>query len=150
MECVVDKSLVLLESLIKKFGVKLIKEIRFEKELYICTSELIQVILNIFKNSIDAIEENSIRFPEIYLKIYEHDASCIIEIADNAGGIPLDVLPKIFDKRFTTKGETHGTGIGLDMSKTIIETHFKGTLVGKNNEQGATFIITIPLQTTLE
>ena len=150
MECVVDKSLVLLESLIKKFGVKLIKEITFDKELYICTSELIQVILNIFKNSIDAIEENNIRFPEIYLRIYEHNASCIIEIADNAGGIPLDVLPKIFDKRFTTKGETHGTGIGLDMSKTIIETHFKGNIVGKNNEQGATFIITIPLQTTLE
>jgi nitrogen-specific signal transduction histidine kinase len=150
MECVVDKSLVLIESLIKKFGVKLIKEIRFEEELYICTSELIQVILNIFKNSIDAIEENSIRFPEIYLKIYEHNCSCVIEIADNAGGIPLNILPKIFEKRFTTKGETHGTGIGLDMSKTIIETHFKGTLVGKNNEQGATFIITIPLQTTLE
>lgn len=150
MECVVDKAMVLLESLIKKFGVQLIKEITFDKELYICTSELIQVILNIFKNSIDAIEENSIRFPKIYLKIYEQHHTCVIEIADNAGGIPLDILPKIFEKRFTTKGETHGTGIGLDMSKTIIEKHFNGTLVGKNNAHGASFIITIPLQTTLE
>ncbi len=147
IECIVDKSLVLLESLVKKFGVKLIKEITFNKELYISTGELVQVILNIFKNSIDAIEENKIKFPEIYFKIYEKNHTCIIEISDNAGGIPEDVLPKIFDKRFTTKGETHGTGIGLDMSRTIIENHFRGTIEATNNASGATFTITIPLQT---
>lgn len=146
IESIVDKSLVLLESLVKKFGVKLIKEISFDKELYISAGELVQVILNIFKNSIDAIEENKIKFPEIYFKIYESKNHCTIEISDNAGGIPEDILPKIFDKRFTTKGESHGTGIGLDMSKTIIENHFKGSIEASNNQDGATFKITIPLQ----
>jgi c-di-GMP phosphodiesterase len=142
---VVDKSLVLLEALIKKFGVKLIQEITFNKELYICVGELIQVILNIVKNSIDAIEEKGIKHPEIYFKIYEQKHACIIEISDNAGGIPEHILPRIFDKRFTTKGESHGTGIGLDMSKTIIQNHFKGTITAKNNSHGATFTIAFPL-----
>ena len=103
------------------------------------------MILNISKNSIDAIEEKRIKHPEIYLRIYEQNQSCIIEIADNAGGIPEDILPRIFDKRFTTKGESHGTGIGLDMSKTIIQNHFKGTIKAKNNSHGATFTIAFPL-----
>jgi len=147
IDTVVNKSFVLLEALIKKFGITLIKEIRFDKELYICTGELIQVILNIVKNSIDAIEEKSIKHPEIYFKIYEDNHSCVIEIADNAGGIPDHILPHIFEKRFTTKGESHGTGIGLDMCKTIIQNHFKGSIVAKNNQQGATFTVTFPLQT---
>lgn len=144
---ILDKSLVLLEALIKKFGVKLIKEIDFDKELYIRSGELMQVILNIVKNSIDAIEENSIKAPEIYFKVYEQQHKCVIQISDNAGGIPNHILPHIFEKRFTTKGESHGTGIGLDMSKTIIENHFKGTICAENNALGATFTLTFPLET---
>jgi signal transduction histidine kinase len=150
IHCVLDKSLVLLESLIKKFGVQIIRDIHFKKDVYVCVGELIQVVLNIVKNSIDAIEENSIKTPIITFKVYEKDESCVICISDNAGGIPLDVLPKVFDKRFTTKGETHGTGIGLHMSQTIIENHFKGSISAHNNGQGATFTITIPLQTAFK
>jgi hypothetical protein len=145
-----DKSLILLESLIKKFGVKVIKEIEFEKELYLSAGELIQVILNIVKNSIDAIEEKKIKAPTITFKIHEENNHCILNISDNAGGIPLEILPKIFQKRFTTKGETHGTGIGLHMSQTIIERHFNGSLCAHNNEHGATFTITIPLHTAFK
>lgn len=150
IHCVLDKSLVLLESLIKKFGVQIIRDIHFKKDVYVCVGELIQVVLNIVKNSIDAIEENSIKTPIITFKVYEKDEKCVMCISDNAGGIPLDVLPKVFDKRFTTKGETHGTGIGLHMSQTIIERHFKGSISAHNNDQGATFTITIPLQTAFK
>ncbi|MFA7084940.1 MAG: FIST N-terminal domain-containing protein [Arcobacteraceae bacterium] len=149
IDAVVEKSLVLLEPLIKKFGITFIKEITFEKELYICARELIQVLLNIFKNSMDAIEENGIKSSQIHLRIFEENKECVIEISDNAGGIPPELLSSIFEKRFTTKGESHGTGIGLDMSKTLIEKRFQGTLTARNNEHGATFAIRIPLNLNL-
>lgn len=144
---ILDKCCVLFESMFKKLGIELHRKVEFDETFEVCSSELIQVVLNIFKNAIDAIEENHIPSPMIACRVYKQNNCCIFEIMDNAGGIPLDILPKIFDKRFTTKGETHGTGIGLDMSKTIVEEHLHGTLTAGNVKQGAVFTITIPLHT---
>lgn len=144
---ILDKSCVLFESMFKKLGIDLHRKIEFDEPFEVCSSELIQVVLNIFKNAVDAIEENHIASPVIACRVYKEGTHCIFELMDNAGGIPEEVLPKIFDKRFTTKGESHGTGIGLDMSKTIVEEHLHGTLKAENFEDGAIFTITIPLQT---
>lgn len=67
-----------------------------------------------------------------------------IGIEDNAGGILEDVLPKIFDQNFTTKDKDHGTGIGLYMSKSIIEEHLKGRIYANNINEGVKFTIVIP------
>jgi signal transduction histidine kinase len=67
----------------------------------------------------------------------------VISIADNAGGIPEEIINKVFDPYFTTKGPQQGTGVGLFMSKTIIEKNMGGTLVVRNTDIGAEFKIEV-------
>ena len=69
-----------------------------------------------------------------------------ITIEDNAGGIPKDIIEKIFDPYFSTKKAKDGTGLGLYISKTIIEDHCKGDLKVQNSNIGAKFTISLPLK----
>jgi signal transduction histidine kinase len=142
---ILKKLSVLLSSILTKYSIEFKTNIEFDEDIYIHIGEMLQVYLNIIKNAVDAIVEANKNNGKIVLNIYKDDKYCIFDVMDNGGGIPEDILPKIFDKRFTTKGETHGTGIGLDMSKTMIEGHLKGKLEAINIENGAKFSIKIPL-----
>lgn|GEM_PF-1566892 len=116
-------------------------------------NELVQVFMNILNNSRDELENKGTQRKIIFINIYEENNSAIITIKDNAGGIPIDILPKIFDSRFTTKGDKDGTGIGLYMTQKIIVDNFKGTIEATNKEylfeeisyKGAEFKIILPL-----
>ncbi|MBF0536976.1 MAG: PAS domain S-box protein [Nitrospirae bacterium] len=111
-------------------------------------NEFKQVILNILSNSKDAIMRR--RDIEAYVQGHieitfhrdEHSGEITLSIRDNGGGIPECVIERIFEPYFTTK-ESGGTGIGLYMSKTIIETNMAGSLTVSNVEDGAEFIITL-------
>ena len=108
-------------------------------------SLMMQVVLNILRNAIDVLQSSQTEKPKINIDIQEDEDNCILKIKDNGGGVPVDILPKIFDKNFTTKSEQDGTGIGLHMSKRIIETKVFGTLDVKNlDENSVEFIIKIP------
>ncbi len=100
-------------------------------------SEFQQVILNIINNAKDALVENKIINPLITIEIEDNT----ITIADNAGGIPSSVLDRIFEPYFTTKEQGKGTGMGLYMSKMIIEDNMGGKIVVTNKHGGAMFII---------
>ena len=104
-------------------------------------SEFSQVILNILTNSKDAIKSKKIDSGRIQVKIFEKTNQIIISIEDNAGGISNDIIPKIFDPYFTTKHQSEGTGIGLYMSKMIIEKNMGGHITVENGEDGAIFKI---------
>ena len=116
--------------------------------------ELIQVIVNIFNNSRDELikKEQNPRLIVIDTNIVNNYLE--IDIKDNADGIPVDVIDKIFESYFTTKHDNDGTGIGLYMSKKIIEDHMQGTIKASNVEfnhenivyTGAQFKITIPIE----
>gem|GEM_PF-1426855 len=119
---------------------------------YVCgyQSALSQVILNALLNSKDAIDESrktSAKDGVIHINLTHpsESQSVIITISDNGGGIKDDVLPKIFDPYFSTKEQGKGTGVGLYMSRVIIERSFKGTISAQNIEDGAQITIELPL-----
>jgi signal transduction histidine kinase len=106
-------------------------------------NEFSQVILNILSNAKDVFIERNTKDPKIEIHIVKDDEKIYCNIKDNAGGIKVSIIDKVFDPYFTTK-ETHGTGIGLYIAKEIIQKHMKGTLQVKNSENGANFIIVLP------
>ena len=75
---------------------------------------------------------------------YNTDGKVIIKVSDNGGGIPPEAMGSIFDPYFTTKDPTKGTGLGLYMSKVIVEDHMHGKLSAENTEEGAIFTIELP------
>ena len=107
-------------------------------------NELKQVIINIMKNSQDILLEKKITDPFILLKSYESESAYVLEISDNGGGIDEEILEKVFDPYFSTKMKKDGTGLGLYMSKTIVEEHCGGKLSCFNQEDGVCFRMEIP------
>jgi signal transduction histidine kinase len=104
-------------------------------------NELKQVVLNLVKNSVDILLEKEIRNPSIWIEVYKEGIDCCLELSDNGGGIKEKHIKSVFDPYFTTKEKRDGTGLGLYMSKTIIEEHCEGTIAVKNGDLGAVFII---------
>ena len=100
-------------------------------------NEFQQVILNLINNAKDALIENKIKNGKITIEIKDKT----ITIKDNAGGIPTEIVDRIFEPYFTTKEEGKGTGMGLYMSKIIIESNIKAKLSVQNNQDGAEFRI---------
>ena len=108
-------------------------------------SEFKQVVLNIINNAKDALKERQIQNAKIAIEVKKVDKKAILIICDNAGGIPKELMPDIiFEPFFSTKGE-NGTGIGLSLSKSIIEENMSGYLRVENINDGACFIIELPL-----
>ncbi|MEA3498544.1 MAG: DUF3365 domain-containing protein [Campylobacterota bacterium] len=108
-------------------------EINLDEKIYVAgyPNELNQVIINIFNNARDIIIEKEPTVKTIFVKTYKEGDNGILSITDCAGGIPDDILPKVFDPYITTKTDDKGTGIGLDMSKSIIE-KVDGSLTASN------------------
>lgn len=102
-------------------------------------NQFAQVVLNILSNARDALVERNVPDPWIRVELSVQGDRSVITIRDNAGGIPLDVMPRIFDPYFTTKKD--GTGIGLHMSRTIIERNMSGSLTARNETEGAAFCL---------
>ena len=102
-------------------------------------NEFFQVILNLFNNAVEALVIDKITTPTININIKDEGSDILIEISDNSHGIKNSEINKIFDPYFSTKDK--GTGLGLYMSKIIIEEHMKGERSVKSNHLGTTFTI---------
>ena len=107
--------------------------------------KLEQVFLNILNNAKDAILSNKVENGRVEIKAVKIDKRVKIMIQDNALGVPLEIQDKIFEPYFTTKSQAKGTGVGLYMSKIIIENNFQGELSFTNKNAGTEFVISIPL-----
>jgi len=107
-------------------------------------NEFKHLILNIINNAKDAFNERRCKERNISIRFFKEDATVYIEIEDNAGGIPEQVINDIFKPNITTKPEDKGTGIGLYMSARIVEKH-QGKIMVNNNVKGALFTISLPL-----
>lgn len=107
-------------------------------------SNIKHVIVNLLNNARDAFEEKGIKNGEIVIRVYHEKDELIIAVRDNAGGIPKSILRNIFEPYFTTKHKSQGTGLGLYMSKSMIE-QMNGTIdVISILNKKTTFIIKLP------
>lgn len=104
-------------------------------------SELQQVIVAILNNAKDALLQNKVKNAKITINSKRYNGMIIITICDNAGGINESIIDKIFDPYFTTKHKSQGTGLGLYISKLIVEESLNGELTATNTEVGACFEI---------
>ncbi len=131
---IVRKSIYFLHELLDKKNVTLTQNLQ-TTYVKLHGNELMQVIINLIKNAYDAIDKGG----EISISVQEKDNRVIIKIEDNGPGIPEDILEKIFEPHFSTKESS--MGLGLYMSRLIVESHFGGTMEAYNTERGAGFII---------
>jgi signal transduction histidine kinase len=121
-----EKVLKLIDSQFKNHDITIKKYIE-DIEIHGFENEFIQVLINILNNSKDALlNKNYQRY--IIISAKKENNMCIIKITDNGGGIKDKILDKIFEPYFTTKHQSSGTGIGLYMTKEIIEKHMGGTV----------------------
>jgi len=97
-------------------------------------NELTQVFINIINNAKDILIEKNIEQKIIRIVFYKEEEKIKITIQDNAGGIPENIMAKIFDPYFTTKHQSQGTGLGLYMCAKIIKDHFGGSIFVKNED----------------
>jgi PAS domain S-box-containing protein len=145
LENTIKHSLKLLEHRIKKSNVT-VQVASIDLKLMTIVNELEQVLVNIFSNALDALEEQKIIEPEILVTIKRLDDTVQIYIDDNAGGIPQDYVSRVFDSYFSTKDKDKGTGIGLYMSKLIVEESLRGRITVQNSDNGASFMIELPTE----
>lgn len=101
-------------------------------QLYGHMNEFVQVVVSILSNINDLITIRNVANPSVAISLYEKDASIVLSIKDNCGGIDEENLSKIFDPYFTTKHKSMGAGLGLHISKMIIEENMNGVLIAKN------------------
>ena len=142
---VVQESLHVIESSLSAHGIELITAFSPTRKTFIYDKDLLQVLLNILHNAKEALEKapNPRRMT---VSVSAHKNTIMIELSNNGGHIGA-VMDKIFDPYFTTKQEQNGTGLGLYMCKTIIESHLLGTITAKDlNENEVSFTITLPLE----
>ena len=124
--------------------IKIEKDFKHIQKVYGYSNEFSQAILNILANAKDALIENKIEKPFVNIKTYEDEKFGFLSIEDNAGGIDKNIMNQIFEPYFTTKYKKQGTGIGLYMSKMIMEKNMQGKLLVENSVNGAKFIFAIP------
>lgn len=140
----IDAALELVDSSFRNHEINVETDVRKGLTANGYPSEFSQVLLNVLNNAKDALIESGIKNRNISIKAFSKDENIVVEIADNAGGIDKEIIEKIFDPYFTTKDEGKGTGLGLYMSKMIMQRSMHGQIDALNTEDGAMFVITIP------
>ncbi|AQW83991.1 PAS sensor-containing two-component system histidine kinase [Campylobacter pinnipediorum subsp. pinnipediorum] len=138
-------SIMMLQGTFEKKHINVSINTDFDTEVFGYKSKLTQVILNILNNAKDACIERDIKNKQIKIITSQEQDLAVISICDNAGGISDEIIDKIFEPYFTTKHSSQGTGIGLYMSKLIID-KLKGVIIIKNKDNGACFSIKIPIK----
>ena len=140
----VEESIGLLGGIFASEGIAIETEIEPTLFVNVYPNEFKQVLLNILNNAKDALLQQNPENKTIKIRSRAGEYGVALTIEDNAGGIPKASLNKIFDPYFTTKFESNGTGLGLYMSKIIVEEHHQGQLKAENGPEGARFKIELP------
>lgn len=142
---IVQKVETIMEAQLHTKEVELICDIDPSLQIENYKSEFFHLLLNLTSNAFDAFEGKEIDKKKITITAFTKDALFTCIVKDNAGGIPEELIEKIFNSYFSTKEKGKRTGLGLDMSRRIIRDYIHGNISAHNDEDGAVFIITIKL-----
>lgn len=140
IESPASKALYIIRASLRSDGIEVVEHYNSQKMVTMYENEVIQVILNVLKNAQDNFREQHIPNPTITISTHSTENGTVMEICNNGGRIPEEIIGKIFDPYFSTKSEK-GTGLGLHMSKQIIETNHHGKFYAENRENSICFII---------
>ncbi len=151
---IIEKIFIIEESVIKNNNIKVIKDFDKDIEIFNLPQGLLQACVNIINNAKDALMELDGKDRYIFTTTKILSNKIRIEIKDTAGGIPDDIITKIFEPYFTTKHKSQGTGLGLHMTYNIINQNMNGTISVRNDKfeykdksySGAIFTITLPIE----
>ena len=135
----------MLKPILEKNNIDIIFNQKEELQTTGYKNELGQSILNIINNAKDILIENNIKNKKIDISLIKDKTTITIIIKDNAGGIPTDIIDKVFIPYFSTKSDKNGTGLGLYMTKIIIEEHMNGEITVSNDKDGAVFKIILKI-----
>ncbi len=139
----INQALKIVESLLKLNQINLIKEIDSKITIYGNSNSLAHVILSILQNIIDVVKNRNVKNPKIIISLKDTKTDIILIIKDNAGGVQIEPVDDIF-KPFKSKKKTPSTGIGLYMSRLVIQSKFKGSIKVRNTKGGAEFMVKLP------
>lgn len=137
----IEQSIAIVKGTLKSHHINITFELNGKYTYNGFPRELQQVIVIILNNAKDAFLRRKIFIPKIVITVKKEKNSYIISICDNAGGIRIDMMEKIFDPYVTTKHKSQGTGLGLYISKMIIHESMNGELIAYNRDDGACFEI---------
>jgi PAS domain S-box-containing protein len=140
---VIAKTLSLVAGNFNRLNISVETDVQGDPAITGYPNEYSQVLLNILLNARDVFSERKVRFPKIRLNLSAENGRSVLTVSDNAGGIPDGIIDRIFEPYVTTKGPDKGTGVGLFMSKAIIEKNMNGSLSVRNTEEGAEFRIEV-------
>ncbi|MFW5990063.1 MAG: sensor histidine kinase, partial [Campylobacterales bacterium] len=144
---VVEKIKKMFRSQFEKQGVEITLKECEDFKVYGIEGEMMQVVLNILVNAKDALLSNKVEDKKITITSHIYEDKSVLKFCDNAGGIKEELLQKIFEPHFSTKGEK-GTGIGLYICRKIIEEKYNGTISAQNTAEGAEFTLEFPTSKT--
>ncbi len=140
----VEEAVFIMQGTLKSHGIELVEKLTPGVEAEGFPSQFAQAVLNILANAKEEILARKVASGRIEIELQRQGETILLSVSDNAGGIAPDILPKIFDPYFTTKDK--GSGIGLYMTKTIIEHNMNGSISAANRGDGACFTLTVPVR----
>ncbi len=140
----INEALKILNKIFEDEKIDIKFDITKDLEIFGVKNELTQVLLNILSNAKDAFVQNGIKNRELSIKTYKKDDFIYLEIVDNALGIKDEIKDKMYEPYFTTKHQSSGTGLGLFISKIIIENSFEGEISHTNTQNGSIFELKFP------
>jgi len=146
LQQIVEDSLNIVHISLINQDIRVVTDFKCEGNFPLYANELRQVVLNLLKNAEDVLLEKQVENPTITITTSIEASHAVLTVMDNGGGIKAEDMQKIFKPYFTTKNENDGTGLGLYMSKIIVEDHCSGQLSVVNTDDGALFKIVLKVK----
>jgi signal transduction histidine kinase len=138
----IELSLTLIQDMLNVKSIAIVREYQDDFAVYGFPNELSQVVLNIIDNACKVCALRNVHGPRIRICLTRERENVLVAIHDNGGGLDTEAVDHVFEKFHTRTG---GAGLGLYISRMIIEQHFDGSITARNDHEGAVFEIAIPV-----